>query len=171
MKAHVTKIKTLFTLVLVASLMAMAPADSAVKTDFTGEWTLDQSKSNLGEFGAFMAAAKLSVKQAADAITIVRNQTSPMGESVTTDKLTVDGKETTSTGGMEGSVRKATVKLAADGNSFTVSSNTKMNFNGDTFEIAATEVWSLSADGKTLTIDNTSTTPMGANTIKAVYTK
>ena len=93
------------------------------------------------------------------------------GEVVTTDKITNDGKESVSTGGREGSVRKVTGKWSADQNTLTVTSNTQMNFNGNSFESNGKETWSLSADGKVLTIDAETTNQMGAMTSKLVYNK
>lgn len=171
MKTHVTSWRSIMMLSSLAFVILFSTAASIFKPDFSGEWALDQGKSALGEFGAMMAATKLSVKQEGDVITVVRYASSPMGESVTTDKITLDGKESPSSGGMQGSSRKTTSQLAADQNTVTVTSVTSMSFDGNAFEITATETWSLSADGKTLTVDSNSSTPMGNNTIKQVYNK
>jgi hypothetical protein len=171
MKTHVNTFRSVLVVTSLAFVVIIATAASLLKADFSGEWALDQTKSNLGEFGAMMAAGKLSVKQQGDVITVVRNTTSPMGEMVTTDNITLDGKESPSTGGMQGSTRKTTSKLSADQNSLTVNSVLNLSFDGNAFEIKGTETWTLSADGKTLTIDATSSSPMGDNTIKAVYNK
>jgi hypothetical protein len=171
MKTHVNTLRSVLVVTSLVFVMIISTAASFLKADFTGEWTLDQGKSNLGEFGAMMAAGKLSVKQEGDVITVVRNSTGPMGEMVTTDKITLDGKESLSTGGMQGSTRKTTSKLSADQNSLIVSTLLNLSFDGNAFEIKGSETWTLSADGKTLTIDTTSSSPMGDNTIKAVYTK
>ena len=171
MKKHLIKFHALHLIGCLALIMIILPAASFIKADFSGEWALDQSKSNLGEFGAMMAPTKLSVKTVGGAITVVRSSTSPMGDMVTTDKITLDGKESPSTGGFEGSTRKTTSKLSDDQNTLTVNSVLNLSFDGNSFEIKATETWTLSADGKTLTIDAKTTTPQGENTLKQVYNK
>jgi hypothetical protein len=171
MKTHVTNLKSVILVSTLAFVMIISTAASLFKADFSGEWALDQSKSNLGEFGAMMAPAKMSVKLEAAVLTVIRYNSSPMGESVTTDKITLDGKESPSTGGMQGSSRVTTSKLSEDQNTMTVTGVTKLSFDGNAFEITNTETWTISADGKTLTVDSNSTTPMGNNTIKQVYNK
>ncbi|HZX74761.1 MAG TPA: hypothetical protein VFE57_10085, partial [Cyclobacteriaceae bacterium] len=153
MKKHVTTLKPAIVTSSLVLLLMICTAASMMKPDFTGEWTLDRGKSNLGEFGDRMAPGKLSVKVQADVMTVVRNVSSPMGETVTTDKITLDGKESLSSGGREGSTRKTTSKLSDDQNSIIVNTVTNLTFDGNAFEIKATEKWALSADGKTLTID------------------
>jgi len=171
MKKHLIKFHVLPLIGALALCMIILPAASFIKADFSGEWVLDESKSNLGEFGAMMAPKKLSVKSEAGVITVVRNSNGPMGETVTTDKITLDGKESPSTGGFQGSTRKTTSKLSDDQNTLTVNSVLNLTFDGNSFEIKGTETWTLSADGKTLTIDAKTTTPQGENTIKQVYNK
>ena len=121
--------------------------------------------------GGRMASTKLKITQEGTIITIVRTSNGQMGEVVTTDKLTFDGKESTSVGGREGSTRKAALKLADDQNTLTVNSVTVLSFNGNSFEIKSKENWSLSADSKTLTIDSEATTQMGVTQTKLVYNK
>jgi|SRR6478609_2761677 len=171
MKTHVTNLKSMMIVSTLTLVIFISTAASWFKPDFSGEWALDQSKSNLGEYGAMMAPGKLSVKAEGEVITVVRYSSSPMGESVTTDKITLDGKESASTGGMQGSSRVITSKLSDDQNTMTVTGVTKLSFDGNAFEITTTETWSISADGKTLTVDSNSSTPMGNNTIKQVYNK
>jgi hypothetical protein len=157
-----------FSLMLV---ILISVAATFLKADFSGEWVLDQQKSSLGEMGGRMASTKLKVTQENTIITIVRTSNGQMGEVVTTDKLTFDGKESASVGGREGSTRKAALKLADDKNTMTVSSVTVLSFNGNSFEINSKENWSLSADSKTLTIDAEATTQMGVTQTKLVYNK
>lgn len=146
-------------------------ASSFIKADFSGDWILDQQKSNLGEMGGRMSPVKMKVTQEGSIITVVRTSNGQMGEVVTTDKLTFDGKESTSVGGREGSTRKAALKLADDQNTLTVSSVTVMALNGSSFEINTKETWSLSPDAKSLTIDAETTTQMGVSNTKLVYNK
>src|SRR6478609_4377194 len=171
MKTHVATFRPVLLVSSFAILIFISTPAAFLKPDFSGEWALDEAKSNRGEFGGRMTAGKLSVKKEGDMMIVVRNATGPMGEVVTTDKITLDGKESPSTGGMEGSIRKTTSTLSADQNTISVSTATVLNFNGTTFNVAVAEVWSLSADGKALTIDTESNTQMGVNKAKLVYNK
>lgn len=70
--------------------------------------------------------------------------------------------------------RKSTLKWAADGNTFAVNYTLafdQFEFKGDQFEFKGNENWSLSADGKTLTVKNNASSPQGEFSIKAVYDK
>lgn len=152
-------------------LIFLTSSAAIVKVDFSGNWILDQGKSNLGEMGGRMVATKLKVTQEGSIITIVRTSTGQMGEVITTDKLTLDGIESTSVGGREGSTRKAALKMADDQNTLTVNALTMMSFNGNSFEIKSKENWSISADAKVLTIESETTTQMGVTNTKLVYNK
>ena len=159
-------------LFLAALMIVVSSTATLLKTDFSGDWILDQSKSNLGEFGSRMTPAKLTVMQESTIITIVRTSTGQMGEIVTTDKLTFNGIESASTGGMEGSSRKATLKWTDDQQSnLILNAITLLSFNGNSFEVKAKEAWSLDPTGKILTIDAETTTQMGVSTTKLVYNK
>src|SRR5688572_5001028 len=120
MKQYISK--RLLTLTLLPALLFsfMVMPD---KTKFEGSWKLNESKSELGDFGRF-AARKIKVEQKDNAITIAK--TSPGfngGEDVTrTESLSFDGKatESTNTGGFGTSKRKATIKWSDDEKSFVI---------------------------------------------------
>jgi dipeptidyl aminopeptidase/acylaminoacyl peptidase len=155
---------------VLASLM-MIPALSfgAAKPDFSGQWTLNESKSEVGE-GRFFSAAKMSVKQEGNTLTIERTRTTRNGEERTTSEtLTMDGKENIS----EGNNRKTTsvVTWSDDGNTVTIRTTREFNRQGETFEMNTTEVWSLSDGGNTLTIQSDSSSRMGDRSATLVYNK
>jgi hypothetical protein len=83
--------------------------------------------------------------------------------------LTFDGKETESTG-FGGSKRKSTAKWSDDGQTFTISSTTLMERDGETTEIKGTETWTLTKEGA-LSVVTFSSSPRGDFTVKAVYDK
>lgn len=145
------------------------------KASFSGNWSLNESKSDLGEFGGRFAARKIKVDQAADAITIAK--TTPGfngGEDVTrTETLTFDGKtvETTITGGFGTSKRKSTLKWSEDELSFVITYTIAFEGNDGPIEIKGTETWTLSDEGKTLTSLTNSSSPQGEFSVKAVYDK
>ena len=139
------------------------------KANFSGDWKLNESKSDLGEFGGRIAATAIKVEQQSDAITITR--TTPGfdgGDPMTnTIKVSFDGKVTESTV-FGNSVRKTTAKWSDD-QTLVVDNVMNLEFNGETMVIKSVETWTLK-DG-TLTIVIASSSPRGETTIKTVYTK
>ena len=143
---------------------------NAQRASFSGEWKLDESKSELGEF-AGRAALSVKADQKDDAITVTK--TTPGfngGDPITTTlTLTYDGKVAESEG-FGGAKRKSTAKWSDDGKTLTISSNMVLERDGQSFEIKSTENWTLTKDGW-LSIVTNSSSPRGEMTIKAVYTK
>lgn len=141
------------------------------QANFSGTWTLNEGKSELGQFGARGAASKIVVDQKTDDVTVIRNSIGFQGEALsTTETLTADGKssETTFFGSAK---KKSTMKWAADGQSFTVTFSISMDRGGQPFDLTGTETWWLGSDGKTLTLQNALTTPQGDISMKALYDK
>lgn len=137
--------------------------------DFSGEWKLNESKSNLGQFGR--AAKKLKIAGNVESMALQRASTNQAGEEVITDeKLTFDEKESESAV-FGNNKKKSKAKWSDDGKKLTVKSTIVFERNGQSMEIKTIEVWSLSDDGKTLTIDSTSESTRGTNTTKLVYDK
>lgn len=154
-----------FTMIVCSSLSV-----NAQRASFSGDWKLDESKSELGEFGG-RAARSVKADQKDDVITVTR--TTPGfngGDPITTTvTLTYDGKVTESEG-FGGAIRKSTAKWSEDGKTLTISSNMTLERDGQSFEIKSTENWTLTKDGW-LSIITNSSSPRGEITIKAVYTK
>jgi hypothetical protein len=140
------------------------------KANFSGEWKLNEGKSDLGQFAAF-APRTIKVEQKADSITITKTSPSFNGDEVTiTETLPFDGKEVEST--IFGtSKRKASGKWSDDGQSFTITFNLMLDFNGQTTEVKGTETWVLTDGGKTLVSQNNSTSSFGDIQAKGVYEK
>jgi hypothetical protein len=143
---------------------------NAQRANFSGDWKLDESKSELGEFGG-RAARSVKADQKDDAITVTK--TTPGfngGDPVTTTvTLTYDGKVAESEG-FGGAKRKSTAKWSDDGKTLTISSNMVLERDGQSFEIKSTENWTLTTDGW-LSIVTNSSSPRGEITMKAIYTK
>lgn len=151
-------------------IMFMAfTAGIAANSDFSGEWKLNESKSNMGQFGR--AAKTLKIQGNVESLAIQRVSTNQAGEEMTTsEKLTFDDKESEST--VFGTTKKKSkAKWSDDGKKLTVKSTIAFERNGETMEIKTTEIWSQSDDGKTLTIESTSESARGTNTTKLVYDK
>lgn len=121
-----------------------------MKADFSGTWTLNEEKSNLGEGrrvrfgrGDFVAT------QEANLLTVERTRTNREGETTTsTITYSLDGKEKVNA--TERSERKSTANWSADGKTLTIV--TVSSFNGN--ERTSTEVWSLT-NTNTLSITST----------------
>jgi hypothetical protein len=172
MKRYMSK-RLLAFLVVPALLLSFAVTPE--KSKFSGSWNLNESKSELGDFGARFSAKKLKVEQKDDAITIAKTIPgfNDGADQVRTETLTFDGKttESTNTGGFGTSKRKASIKWSADEKSFVITQNTVFEGQDGPIEIKGTETWTLSADGKSLTAQTQTSSPQGENTIKAVYDK
>jgi hypothetical protein len=160
------------TVLLGTAFFILCSATSRISTnvDFSGEWKLNEGKSDLGQFGGRGAARKLKISAEADALNFERTSPSPSGEEITSkEKLTFDGKESESTV-FGNSKKKSTAKWAEDGQSMVINSTILFDRNGDVMEIKIQETWKLNADG-TLSIESNSSSSFGENTMKLVYDK
>ena len=143
----------------------------AANPNFSGVWNLDQEKSEMGQGGRMgMTALKLTITQDEKQISIDRFTSSEFrGDVTTTDKVTLDGKETVNSSDFGD--RKMTATFAADGKSLTIQSAMEMNREGQTFHINTTEIWTLTEDGAVLKIDQTRTSSRGERQSVLYYNK
>lgn len=161
--------KSVFAFLIPAALLFSFtfPADRA---NFSGEWKLDESKSELGDFGGRVPRS-FKIEQKENDITIAR--TTPGfngGDPVTTTvTLTFDGKVTESEG-FGGSKRKSTAGWSDDGSVLTVNTTTTFERDGQTSEFKSKETWTLTKDGMLSVVTN-SNSPRGESTTKAIYKK
>jgi hypothetical protein len=164
-------VKKLLAAVIISSTL-VSFSTKADHTNFSGSWTLNEGKSDFGERGARFATKALKVEQKDDAITISRTTPSFQGgdDVTTTEILGFDGKEVQGTG-FGGSVRKSTLKWAADGQSLSISSTTTGERNGQSFTFSSTETWTLGDGGKSLTVTAVRSSQQGEVTTKAAYDK
>jgi hypothetical protein len=162
-------VKKLFAL-FIAPAFLLSFNIKADRANFSGDWSLNEGKSDLGQFANY-APRKIKVEQKDDAITISKTAPSFNGDDVTiTETLTFDGKETESTI-FGNSKRKASAKWSDDGQTLTISYNLMLDFNGQTNEIKGTETWTLADGGKTLLSQNNSSSSFGDIAAKGVYEK
>ena len=160
-----------FTPLLIASFLLLSMT-SKKNVDFSGEWKLNESKSDMGQFTPIVPL-KIKAEQKADVLTITK--TSPnfdSGSDVTaSETLPFDGTQVETKIVPGDSKRKASAKWSDDGQTLTITYTLMLNFNGQTTEVKGTETWAVSNDGKTLTTTNTSTSSFGDNTYKGIYEK
>lgn len=167
MKAALSK--RLFALLLAPAFL-LAFTSKTYKSNFSGDWKLNESKSDLGQFSRF-AVRTIKADQKDESISITRTQPSFNGDDMTTtETLSFDGKETETTI-FETSKRKSTAKWSEDGKNLVINYTLLFDFNGQSTEIKGSETWALSEDGKTVTININSSSPQGEFSSKAVYDK
>ncbi len=140
---------------------------SAQKANFSGTWTFNETKSNLGDAGGFRRPAKqLTIKQEGNNFSVDRVRTNRDGEETTTqEKYTLDGKECSNTISMGSfqSTSKSVLTWSADGKALTISLTRSFERNGETMERKSSEVLKLT-DTKTLSILTTSPSRDGGET-------
>jgi len=185
--------KKTFFLAAFVCLMAISAFAQDKKADFSGSWTLDASKSKLDE-RARIESMTMTVAQTDKDIkveTATKRLPPPdggggngqgggtgrgggmgFGGGDGTTSYTLDGKETSTE--VEGRMGKVPVKLKAelekDGK---LKLSRVSTFSGQMGEITITtkETWSLSDDGKTLTVKRDMESPRGTNSSEMVFTK
>jgi len=140
------------------------------KANFSGTWKLNEGKSDLGRMANF-ATRTIKADQKEDVIAIDRTAPSFNGEDfTTTESLSFDGKEVESKL-FGNSTRKSSAKWSEDGQTLTITYLLNLDFNGNTTEVKGNEVWTLSDDGKTLTVVNTGSSSFGEMTTKSIFEK
>ena len=171
---------------MIATALLGLPAFSIAAQNFSGSWVRDNAKSdptpnaqywltrdpnsggagggggrgNAGGGGA--PAAVTTVQQDANTLTV----TSPSGA---VQKYTLDGKpfsKPTDTG-----VAKAMISATAQGDTLVITTTQPWGGMPGNASLEIKEVWSLSPDGKVLTVTTHRNTPALQNSFKTVYNK
>jgi hypothetical protein len=181
-----------FVLAASFSLFILAVSASAQTASFAGTWTLDVSKSKLGDHN-MIEAQTLTVTQTDKDITIATatkrlpppadfpqgggmgggrpggGMGGMMGGQDGTRTYNLDGKEAKSE--VQGPRGSMPVSTKAELKSGKLHISTTSTFNGPMGEVSITskEAWELSADGKTLTINTDRTTMRGNETTTKVF--
>ena len=140
-----------------------APAPAADKPNFSGDWSLDASKS---EFGPMPPPATMTRKidHNDPGMTVTQATTGgPQGDQTVTMKYSTDGKETVNQ--LMGNDVKA--KATWEGNTLVIAMSADLGGN----EIKLTNKWTLSADGKTLTDASHIAMPQGEFDLTYVLNK
>jgi hypothetical protein len=178
MKKHVENFQTarrffmrMTALIVTISLFILPVKMNAqgAKPDFSGTWAFNEGKSNLGEGGNFRRATQITVTQDGNNLTAARVRTNQNGETTTTtEKFTLDGKESTNDTGRGPS--KAIVTWSADGKALNFAITRTFDMNGETRTMKSTEVWTLT-DARTLSILSTFTMQDNEMKTTLVYDK
>lgn len=148
---------------LLFGAMALAATVQAnAKPNFSGEWKLNASKS---EFGPMPAPASRTdkIKHEDPSLKINTSSSGPQGDVNFDLSYTTDGTETTNQ--IRGNPTKSTAKW--DGDALVIVTKAKFQDN----DITLNDRWTLSEDGKTLTIQRKITAPQGEFEQKTVMDK
>lgn len=159
-----------YVFILLGASMLISSETIAQKPNFSGTWGLNEDKSELGERGMRGAAVKLVITQEGNNMSMDKTTRRQSGEENTSaEKYTLDGKECENPSFNR--PKKSTVNWSEDGKSLTIKSTTVFERDGQETEINTIEIFKLSADGKSLSIDYTSKSPRGERKNTFVYDK
>ncbi len=145
-----------------ASLLFVLPATASAAPNFTGNWKINASKTDVGPLPVpEKYEQKIEHKDPSLKYTI--NQANQMGEFSSDHVYTTDGAECKNK--LRGNELKSKVTWDGDKLKF----ETKMEYQGA--EVTFLDKWSLSADGKVLTIERHIASPQGEIDVKYVLDK
>lgn len=164
---------------MVAGLLA-ASAQAQDKPNFSGSWKLDPSQSQMGggmggragggggaRPGGGMAAQEVTITQDGGTLRLTMTV---MGEARTLT-YAIGGGPSTNAATMGRMGGESVTTTTWDGTALVTSGTTNVTTPQGAMSIQVREVRTLSADGKTMTVETTRTTPMGENSTKMVYIK
>ena len=152
---------------LLAVLLSTPFLHAQTPTDFSGKWAFDKSQSDPGKGGSFLEGDEiLQITQTANSITLDRTTKRPGSEDITgSDQYTLDGKESVKKDDF--STTKTMAKWSDDKQVLTIT--TIMTVKSDDYR--TDDSYSLTDQGKTLTIKSISKNPTGGRTTVVVYSK
>ena len=154
MKKSVVLLAVLFISVLV----------SAQGVDFSGNWTLNSSKSKLGDQFS-MAPKEIIVVQKGNDLSLEKHSEFQDQQFTINDKFTLDGKECINDGWMD-SKKKSTAVWSADKKSLKISSKIAMQDGG---EMTISETYTL--NGGNMVIEMSASSSYGDMSETQVYDK
>jgi hypothetical protein len=162
------------TAVLVLAVGAVA---AQAQPQLAGTWMLDPAQSQFpthgdkGPGGADAQAPqpkiKLVVEQQGNAVKVTRTMVMGTRERSMTETYVTDGTDQAEPG-HHGSV---VTRAAFDGDRLVVTETHSMKGDQGDRTMSRQSIWTLSPDGKVLTIDTTMHTPRGDRNIKSVYVR
>ena len=151
--------KTLVLLVaFAATFFLLEVRAQAAGRSLSGVWKLNGAKSDYGKFPAPLSVTR-KITHNDPKLVISTTQTGPQGDVTSNLVYTTDGKESVN-GDSKGTAQWIGDKLMVD---------SSREFQGATLK--QKEIWTLSADGKTLTVDSHVSIPNGEFDVKQVFDK
>ena len=151
--------------VLISFIAAPAWAQGA-KPDFTGKWSLDAAKSDFGQMPAPDSIVQ-DIEHKEPNLKVTTSIKSAAGDTTNTRTFSTDGKESTNKLSMMGTEQAVKTTAKWEGQSLVVVAS----FDAQGATVQLNDTWTLSPDGKVLTIGRVAKTPQGDFTTKTVYSK
>jgi len=148
---------------ITAFLAVVGLASAQAKSDFSGKWKLDVSKSDFGQMPPPDSETQTITHNDPDLKVNVVSTGGPMGDLNFNLNYTTDGKECVNK--MGDNEFKST--LGWDGDDLVI--DTKGSFGGNDF--TSKDRWNLSNGGKTLNITRHFSSAMGEGDVKEVFEK
>ncbi len=148
--------------VVAGAIVLLCTAMAQAKPNFSGQWKMNAS---LSDFGAMTPPTSLvqEITHNDPDLKVVTTQAGEMGEFKVESTYTTDGKECVNK--FRNIERKSTLTWAGD--SLVIES--KLDMEGNV--VTVSEKWTLSEDGKTLTISRHLKGPEGETRVKTVLEK
>jgi hypothetical protein len=169
MKTQLIRSISLASLLLILPLLTTSSMPMGKKSNFSGTWILNETKSDFGEYGRMMASDKIVIVQKGKKLTMERTATSPTGESGTyTENYTIDGKECINTISEEFK-KTSTVTKTEDKKGLIINSTLDLSFEGNSMKILTIENYTLEDGGKSVVIKETASTDYGDTVVSLVY--
>lgn len=165
------KHKTIST-ILAIMLFALGASLVSAQSDFSGTWKLDKSKSE--GVPPMVNEQTLTIKQSDGRLDVETKTSTERGEQTAADSYIFNDKENdikiTTPGGAEANGKRKSKRLS-DGYGFESTEKVTIETPDGPIQTTVSRTWQLSADGKTLTVNQTQTTPRGERKMKRVFTK
>jgi hypothetical protein len=154
-------------LVTAALLFVSVFSIAQSKSDFTGEWIINETKSDFADQPAALMFKGLKVTQTKDSITVLGQRfDSSLGTMTSTYLLDGSTKNFVLN---DGRMMTASISWDEDGEQMTRNSNYMLPDQPDVIEYESKEAWSLSDNKKELTLTRTFIRGTSALRIIAVY--
>jgi hypothetical protein len=144
------------------TLSAGTAAAQPKAPDLNGEWELNVAKSDFGPMAGAITKATITVEQSPTVFKFTQALVTVQGNQSATQEFTLDGKETTVTAPTGQTIVKS---AKVDGDALVLAGKVQGTDQGQTAR------WTLSADGKVMTMDQQVSSPMGALVMKMVFDK
>ncbi|ACB76989.1 glycoside hydrolase family 26 protein [Opitutus terrae] len=148
---------------------ALPPVHVApLPADFSGEWVIDEERSEFGRMGAAFAPARLQVTQRGNDFLVKTTRIlEHADDQVTEEKLTLDGAEVKSE--FMGGPRITTARLSDDGRELHLESTFSLPWTPPGTRTVVRETWSLVDGGARLSLRRVAPTPAGEQTTVYVF--
>src|SRR5450759_3247436 len=152
-----------FRALAIAAMLTCGVAVAADRPNFSGSWKLNNAKSDFGPMPQGPEKFERKVDHKDPEMKVTTTQSMQGNERTTDTAYTIDGKE------HDVQMGPVSAKITANWREAVLEVVAKREIQGNA--ITSTEKWSLSADGKVLTVDSNISAPQGEFAMKFVLDK